>query len=216
MLVSVVVTTLNEEDHIGACLSSLVNQTVKPSELTLIDAGSTDRTLEIARRYPVDKFHTVTFRDVYRSKRLGILLSENDVVLCLDGDTWIAEDFTEKGLKLLNKGYDVATGYIYPSNPNPLSNFIAWLQNKNPKYLSGPAYLINKQAYLSTCKIAKINGFVDACTISKEVPLGKFEKAIKCPELEIYTELPSTGQARIITLLIATGVTTFLIWKYKH
>jgi len=219
MKVSAVITTLNEEHFIASCIESLLSQTVKPEEIILIDAQSTDRTLEIARQYPIDRFYQVTFHDIYRSKRLGILLSKNDYVLCIDGDTTIAPDFVEKALKLLDKGYDVATGYTYPHNPNPLTNLIAWIQNHSPLYLSGPAYLIRKQAYLSTCKIRQVDGIVDACEMSKEVPLQKFEGTIKCPELIIHTDLPSTMQKKIIAtaamLAVSIPVAIFLWSKRK-
>lgn len=42
--VSVVVSVLNGETSIGACLDSLVEQTLRPSEIIVIDDGSTDNT----------------------------------------------------------------------------------------------------------------------------------------------------------------------------
>lgn len=47
--VSVVIRALNEEAHIGRLLHGLSSQTKPPDELILVDSGSTDRTVEIAR-----------------------------------------------------------------------------------------------------------------------------------------------------------------------
>jgi glycosyltransferase involved in cell wall biosynthesis len=50
-LVSVIVTTRNEERNIGNCLKSIQLQTYKSIEIIVVDNDSTDRTKEIARYY---------------------------------------------------------------------------------------------------------------------------------------------------------------------
>jgi glycosyltransferase involved in cell wall biosynthesis len=50
-LVSVIVTTRNEERNIGNCLKSIQLQTYKPIEMIVVDNNSTDRTKAIARSY---------------------------------------------------------------------------------------------------------------------------------------------------------------------
>jgi rhamnosyltransferase len=51
--VSVLIRTKNEDQFIGETLSVLFSQTYKGIEVIVVDSGSTDRTLEIAREYPV-------------------------------------------------------------------------------------------------------------------------------------------------------------------
>lgn len=46
--VSVVIPTLNEEDYLPRLLESLARQTLAPLEVLVVDAGSTDRTRELA------------------------------------------------------------------------------------------------------------------------------------------------------------------------
>jgi len=50
-LVSVIVTTRNEERNLGNCLQSIQLQTYKPVEIIVVDNYSTDRTQEIARSF---------------------------------------------------------------------------------------------------------------------------------------------------------------------
>ena len=52
-LCSVVIRACNEEKHIGRLLSGILQQTIRPMEVILVDSGSTDATLAIASRYPV-------------------------------------------------------------------------------------------------------------------------------------------------------------------
>jgi len=51
--VSVLIRTKNEERFIGETLDVLYSQTHRNLEVIIVDSGSTDRTLEIARKYPV-------------------------------------------------------------------------------------------------------------------------------------------------------------------
>ena len=50
-LVSVVITTKNEEKNIENCLRSIRSQTFKNIELIVVDNFSEDKTAEIAKKY---------------------------------------------------------------------------------------------------------------------------------------------------------------------
>jgi rhamnosyltransferase len=52
-LVSIVVRSFNEEKHIDKLLKGICNQSYEKTEIILVDSGSTDKTLEIAKQYPV-------------------------------------------------------------------------------------------------------------------------------------------------------------------
>ena len=49
--VSVIMTVRNEQDSLPHLLDSLAEQTVQPGEVVVVDGGSTDRTVEVARSY---------------------------------------------------------------------------------------------------------------------------------------------------------------------
>jgi len=51
--ISVCIATYNSEKTLRACLDSIFRQTVKPKEVLVCDGGSTDRTLEVLKEYPV-------------------------------------------------------------------------------------------------------------------------------------------------------------------
>ena len=51
--VSVVIPTYNHDGFLGEAIESALAQTRPPNEIIVIDNGSTDRTPEVAARYPV-------------------------------------------------------------------------------------------------------------------------------------------------------------------
>ncbi|TSC75399.1 MAG: rhamnosyltransferase [Parcubacteria group bacterium Gr01-1014_33] len=53
---AIIIRTKNEEKWIGAVLKILVEQTYKSFEIIIVDSGSTDKTLEIAQKFPVKVF----------------------------------------------------------------------------------------------------------------------------------------------------------------
>jgi rhamnosyltransferase len=54
---SIIIRAFNEEEHIGRLLTGIMQQTVQPVEIILVDSGSTDATVAIASRFPVKVVH---------------------------------------------------------------------------------------------------------------------------------------------------------------
>src|SRR4030066_1052634 len=54
--ISVLIRTKNEEKYLGQTLSVIFSQTRKDIEVLIVDSGSTDKTLEAAREFPVTIF----------------------------------------------------------------------------------------------------------------------------------------------------------------
>ena len=50
---SIVIRAFNEEEHIGKLLTGIEQQTLQEKEIVIVDSGSTDATLEIARKFDV-------------------------------------------------------------------------------------------------------------------------------------------------------------------
>jgi glycosyltransferase involved in cell wall biosynthesis len=94
--ISIVVRCFNEERMIGRLLSGIAAQTVKPAQIVIMDSGSTDRTLEIARHYPVD-VHTISPAEFSfgRSLNRGSAAATGEVVVFASAhvypvyDTWL-------------------------------------------------------------------------------------------------------------------------------
>ncbi len=91
---SISILTKNEERNIGACLDAVFSQKgVGMFEVNLIDSGSTDATLEIARGYPIrieqipaDAFHHA------RTRNYAAGLGKGPILISLSGDAIPASD----------------------------------------------------------------------------------------------------------------------------
>jgi glycosyltransferase involved in cell wall biosynthesis len=79
--VSVFIITKNEEEHIEKTLKSVSLF----DEVILVDSGSTDSTLDIAKRYGT-KIYTHSWQGYAKQKQYAMSLCSNEWVLNLDGD----------------------------------------------------------------------------------------------------------------------------------
>jgi glycosyltransferase involved in cell wall biosynthesis len=86
--VSVVIPTLNSERYLDECLAALRAQDYprEAVEVLIVDAGSTDATLEIARRHEVDHVLENPLRTGEAGKAVGIHHSRGDLVCMIDSD----------------------------------------------------------------------------------------------------------------------------------
>ncbi|WP_420403252.1 glycosyltransferase [Nisaea sp.] len=85
--ISVYVPCYNAERTIGACLASLIAQVRKPDEILVIDDGSKDRTLKIAKRYPGVRIvqHAVN-KGLATARNTGVRFTKGDLIASIDSD----------------------------------------------------------------------------------------------------------------------------------
>lgn len=84
ILVSVIVTTKNEQDVIGNLLGSIKEQTYKNCEIIVVDNNSTDRTQSIAHRYTRKVYNWGPERSAQRN--FGVKRASGEYVVILDAD----------------------------------------------------------------------------------------------------------------------------------
>ncbi len=83
-LVTVVIPTKNEEEHIEACIQSCLEQDYKPVEIIVVDNNSSDNTQEIAESMGVQVYEQGPERST--QKNFGAKKANGDYVLFLDAD----------------------------------------------------------------------------------------------------------------------------------
>src|SRR5262245_66679199 len=85
--VSVLVTTFNQAAYIEEAIASVLDQTLPPSEIIVIDDGSTDDTPERLASFG-DRIHAVRQpnQGVAGSRNTAVRLARGDLLAFLDGD----------------------------------------------------------------------------------------------------------------------------------
>lgn len=92
-LVSVIVPAYNAEDTIAVALSSLLKQTWKKIEVIVVDDCSTDRTVEVVRRFcardeRVKLMSTGANSGPYVARNIALNACSGELVTCNDADDW--------------------------------------------------------------------------------------------------------------------------------
>lgn len=113
-LVSVVIPVYNGEKELGRCIDSILKQTYKDLQILIIDDGSEDKSLSIARSYEkndnrISVFHQKN-QGVSAARNLGIQKAEGNYLTFVDGDDFISCDMIERLLFNMNQeeGIDVS------------------------------------------------------------------------------------------------------------
>jgi glycosyltransferase involved in cell wall biosynthesis len=97
--ISVIITTFNEEVNVAECIESVL----WADEIVLVDSFSRDRTVEIARRYPID----VLQRQYYGSaaqKNWALDRVKHEWVLILDADERVTKPLACEIMQMLIDG----------------------------------------------------------------------------------------------------------------
>ncbi len=106
---SVIVITFNEEENIAACLESVS----WAAEIIVVDALSTDRTAEIARK-KTPYVHSVEWKGYSEAKAYGLERAKGNWVLWLDADERVTPELATEireivaSPELRMQGYEVA------------------------------------------------------------------------------------------------------------
>ena len=104
ILVSVIITTKNEEKNIGNCLESVKSQTYpqKNIEIIVVDNNSTDKTKEISGQYTKNIFNFGPERSAQRNFGM-IKKAKGKYVMYLDADMILSSMVIEKSVEMLEK-----------------------------------------------------------------------------------------------------------------
>lgn len=104
MSVSVVIKTKDEAPRLRLTLASLMEQTVRPAEVVVVNDGSTDATTDVlaeaANELPLQVVNHATPRGRSAAANAGAAAAHGEVLLFLDGDCLAAPDLVARHTKL--------------------------------------------------------------------------------------------------------------------
>ncbi len=119
---SIIIPTLNEEMLLPNLLADLQAQTFRDFEVIVADAGSKDRTVEVAERLGA---RVVPGGMPAVGRNRGAQAADGDFLVFLDADTRVAPNFLHQlYIELEERFLDLATCEIKPISQNPLDGLL--------------------------------------------------------------------------------------------
>ncbi|HEL1907895.1 TPA: glycosyltransferase family 2 protein, partial [Streptococcus suis] len=99
--VSIIVPVYNTEDYIGECIESILNQSLTDIELILVNDCSTDRSLDILRKYEqidsrIHIIDSLSNTGVGEARNKGIERASGQYISFVDSDDFLKIDMFEK------------------------------------------------------------------------------------------------------------------------
>ena len=92
--------TMNSGEFIGRCLAAIASQTYRNIAVNIIDGGSRDETVGIARAHGVEQILTYG-GGLLGARELGARLAEGPIVVLLDSDQILEPDAIERAVTML-------------------------------------------------------------------------------------------------------------------
>lgn len=109
-LVSVIMSSYNEEKYIGEAIESILNQTYENLELIIIDDASTDNTANIIQNYKDERiiyWRNETNRKLAHNLNYAISISKGTYIARMDADDIACLDRIEKQVNFLEKNLEI-------------------------------------------------------------------------------------------------------------
>jgi glycosyltransferase involved in cell wall biosynthesis len=121
-MLSIIIPTLNEEDYLPFLLESIKKQKFNNYEIIVADAGSKDKTIEIAKKYGCT---VIPGGLPAKGRNNGAKAAKGDILFFIDADTVLPDDFFNKSLEEFNeRKMDIASFCLHPFPKKKLSYFL--------------------------------------------------------------------------------------------
>jgi glycosyltransferase involved in cell wall biosynthesis len=171
---SIVIPAINEEAFIALTLASIKNQTFTDYEVIVVDSYSTDRTVEISKKFGA-KVITVPKKGPGAARNRGVEAANGEIILFLDADTTFTKD---NCLDTLNQNFtDEVTTAMFMFKPDqiPLHQYFFYNLTKaitifnswiNRPFTMGFAMAVRKSSFL------EVNGFDERIGVCEDLDLS--------------------------------------------
>ncbi len=173
VMVSVIIPALNEEVVIAKCLASLVRQDFPADsfEVIVVDNGSVDRTIEVARSFGTSLRLTILQKSnssISALRNRGANAAKGQYLAFLDSDCVAQTDWLSRAVDLLRLGDGGVMGAFYtiPGGSSWVAK--AWYEDL-PRLKHGRvSYVPSGTLFVSRNTFFKLGGFDEAIATSED------------------------------------------------
>lgn len=142
MRTTIVIPCYNAEKYLLQTIKSIKSQTHQPTEILLIDDGSIDNSISIAKEFDVNIHRNPKNMGIGYTRQVGLDLADGDYVAYLSADDAYHPKFLETSLKNMKKNRPTYTDYyrcdetltpisLFQSPNYSRENVIDWALKKN-------------------------------------------------------------------------------------
>lgn len=181
MNISVVIPTYNRKELLKRSIDSVINQTIKPSEIIIVDDGSNDGTEEmVKKKYDSLKLIKQKNKGASAARNSGIKASSGEWICFLDSDDEWINDKLEKQIIAVANNSDYK---FFHSNEIWIKNGKRINQKKKHKKYGGDIF----KKCLDMCRISPSSVLINK-SIFEEI--GFFnENLVVCEDYELWLRI---------------------------
>ena len=181
MNISVVIPTYNRKELLKRSIDSVINQTIKPSEIIIVDDGSNDGTeAMVKKKYDSLKLIKQKNKGASAARNSGIKASSGEWICFLDSDDEWKNDKLEKQITAVANNSDYK---FFHSNEIWIKNGKRINQKKKHKKYGGDIF----KKCLDMCRISPSSVLIDK-NIFEEI--GFFnENLVVCEDYELWLRI---------------------------
>ena len=208
MKVSIVIPTYNEEKNIKRVLSDIKKSDTKIEEIIVVDGNSTDRTVEIAKKFGAKVIYEKPEGRVGKgyALRLGMEKAKGDIIITMDADC--SNLSKELGLLIegIKAGFDVCMGSRFIQGGG--SEDMPWYRRLGNKFFVFLVNLIWGMNYSDLCYgyrsfrkscIKKLGLKCDGFGIETEINIKAAKRKLRVVEVPSFEKSRMYGKGKLRT-----------------
>lgn len=202
--IAVVVTARDEVKAIKALLMSLIKQSVKASEIIIVDGGSIDGTVEkvesISSLYPTANITVLSNKGLNRSqgRNLGIATAKAEIIAVTDAGCTARSHWLEMITEpIINNVSEVVAGFYTMTGSSQWQTTFGLYLGVIPDKLKVDSFLPSSRSIAFTKNIwQKSGGYPEDLSTCEDlvyaVRLAKLTTIVTVPEAQVVWRLPET------------------------